>query len=134
MIESLFNSEVATMVNLLTKNKSINYHNDKEEMQNYLDRMFPNEGACLIKTADRIHNFSSMRESTSPEHKMKQVRNTKEFFIPFFKRCRNEYAEYSHFFFHAKTIIEPIMFEIEENNRLRSKVKILEDFNKNKID
>jgi hypothetical protein len=26
------------------------------------------------------------------------------------------------------------MFEIEENNRLRSKVKILEDFNKNKID
>lgn len=128
MIETLFNKEVATMVDLLTKDKTVNYHDNKKEMQNYLDRIFENEGACLVKTADRIHNFSSMREATSHEHKMKQLSNTKEFFIPFFKRCRNEYVEYSHFFFHAKTIIEPIMFEIEENDRLmKENAKLKED-------
>ena len=119
MIESLFNKEVANMVALLTKKQNVNYHNDKEEMQVYLNSIFENEGASLIKTADRIHNFSSMRSATSPDHKMRQVVNTKEFFIPFFKRCRNEYVEFSHFFFHAKTVIEPIMFEIEENHKLR---------------
>jgi guanosine-3',5'-bis(diphosphate) 3'-pyrophosphohydrolase len=118
MIESIFNKEVAHMVALLTKNKDINYHDNKVEMQRYLDRIFENEGACLIKAADRIHNFSSMMTS-SPGHKMKQVVNTKEFFIPFFKKCRNEYVEFSHFFFHAKTVVEPIMYEIEENNKLR---------------
>lgn len=125
MLESLFNKEVASMVSLLTKKKDIDYHSDKVEMQLYLDRIFENEGACLIKVADRIHNFSSMRAGTSFEHKMRQVTNTKEFFIPFFKRCRNEYVEFSHFFFHAKTFVEPIMFEIEENDRLRSEIALL---------
>lgn len=122
MIESLFNKEVAYMVGLLTKKRGVDYHNNKEEMQSYLESIFQSEGASLIKVADRIHNFSSMRSATSPEHKMRQVTNTKEFFIPFFKKCRNEYVEFSHFFFHAKTVIEPIMFEIEENNKLRSRL------------
>jgi len=122
MIESLFNKEVAYMVGLLTKKRNVDYHNNKEEMEIYLNNIFQNEGASLIKVADRIHNFSSMRSATSPEHKMRQVVNTKEFFIPFFKRCRNEYVEFSHFFFHAKTVIEPIMFEIEENHKLRLEI------------
>lgn len=123
MVESLFNKEVAYMVNLLTKDKIVNYHQNGSEMQNYLDRIFENEGAALIKTADRIHNASSMREGTSFEHKMKQVSNTKDFFIPFFKKCRNEYPEFSHFFFHAKTVIEPLLYEIEEENKVREELK-----------
>ena len=119
LIESMFNKEVANMVKLLTKNKTINYHENKKEMQRYLDKIFENEGAALVKVADRIHNATSMRDGTTFEHKMRQVENTREFFIPFFKRCRNEYPEYAHFFFQAKTIIEPLLFEIEEENRLR---------------
>ncbi len=119
MVRNLFNKEVADMVSLLTKDKTINYHEDKESMKKYLDKIFKNEGAALIKVADRIHNATSMRSDTKFEHKMRQVENTKEFFIPFFKRCRNEYPEYAHFFFQAKTIVEPLLFEIEEENKLR---------------
>lgn len=119
MINSHFGSEVAHIVALLTKKRDVDYHTNQEEMNIYLDKILENQAASLIKTADRIHNFSSMRAGTSFNHKIKQVQNTKKYFIPFFKKCRNEYVEFSNFFFHAKTIIEPIMYEIEEENKLR---------------
>jgi len=65
-----------------------------------------------------------MREATSIEHKELQVENTEKYFIPFFKKCRNEYVEYSHFFF-AKTIIQPIMYEIKENVKLTKELNEL---------
>jgi len=119
MLEKLFSKDAIEIVSLLTKNKAINYHENKEELQNYLDKIFENQGACLVKVADRIHNVSTMRQSTSFTHKMKQVESTKEFYVPFFKKCRNEYPEFAHFFFQAKTIIEPLLFEIDEENKLR---------------
>jgi len=120
-VETMFNKNIAEMVQLLSKKKGINYKKDDKAMNEYLDGIFKNEGACLVKTADRIHNFSSMREDTSIKHKKLQVENTEKYFIPFFKRCRNEYVEYSHFFFFAKTIIEPIMYEMKENIKLTNK-------------
>jgi len=123
MLQTLFNRNVAHIVSLLTKKKDVNYHEDEKEMLLYLRNIFLNEASALIKTGDRMHNFSTMRAGTSHKHKDKQVVNTKNYFIPFFKQCRKEYVEFSHFFFHAKTVIEPIMFEMEENKKLRELLK-----------
>jgi len=116
-IETLFNSEVAYMVDLLTKKKDVDYK-DEKNMEEYLNGIFQSEGASLVKVADRLHNFSNMRESTSLAHKERQVNETEKFYISFFKKCRNEFVEYSNFFFHAKTVIEPIMYEMKENIKL----------------
>jgi len=118
-VETLFNRSVATMVDLVTKKHNVDY-NDEKNMTQYLENIFTNEGASLIKVADRVHNFSTMRASTSLEHKERQVIETEKFYIPFFKKCRNEFVEYSNFFFQAKTIIEPIMFEMKENIKLHN--------------
>lgn len=116
-VETLFNKDVAKMVDLLTKKKNIDYK-DEKNMNEYLEHIFTNEGASLIKVSDRLHNFSNMRAATTLKHKEKQVNETEKFYIPFFKRCRNEFVEYSNFFFNAKTIVEPILYEMKENIRL----------------
>jgi guanosine-3',5'-bis(diphosphate) 3'-pyrophosphohydrolase len=116
-VETMFNREVSKMVELLTKKRGVDYK-DEKNMEDYLNQIFTSEGASLVKVADRLHNFSNMRESTSLAHKERQVTETEKFYIPFFKRCRNEFVEYSHFFFHAKTVIEPIMYEMKENIKL----------------
>ena len=112
-IEESFNKEVAEYVRLVTKVRDRDYKNEKTMME-YLEQISQSEGAALIKTADRIHNFSSMRESTSISHMEKQMKETEKFYIPFFKKCRNEYPKHQAFFFQAKTIIEPMIFFVKE--------------------
>lgn len=112
-VKRAFGTRVADIVQKLTKKPGVNYKTDLAEMERYLAIIESCYAAALIKTADRIHNFSSMRNS-SRSHREKQVRETRDFYIPYFKRCRNRYARYSNFFFFAKTTIEPILFEIEQ--------------------
>lgn len=112
-VQETFGVRVADIVRRLTKKPGVNYKVDLNEMGRYLSVIEDCYAAALIKTADRIHNFSSMRNS-SRSHREKQVRETRDFYIPFFKNCRNQYARYSNFFFFAKTTIEPILFEIEQ--------------------
>lgn len=111
-IENQFNHEVAEIVDLLTKDKSINYHDDAEAMQAYLDAILLHPKASLVKTADRINNFQTLRNS-SLAHREKQLNNTLTYFIPFFKACRNRHVENESFYFQAKTMVEPIAFEVE---------------------
>ncbi|MCC2248917.1 HD domain-containing protein [Virgibacillus sp. AGTR] len=113
-VQDQFNIRVADIVLLLTKKKSVDYKLNLNEMQRYLAGIASRYESALIKTADRIHNFSSMCNS-SRNHRAKQVRETRDFYIPFFKECRNRYVRYSNFFFFAKTTIEPILHEIEYN-------------------
>lgn len=113
-VQDQFNTRVADIVLLLTKKSGVDYKTDLDEMERYLNGILWCYEAALIKTADRIHNFSSMRRS-SRSHRAKQVKETRNFYIPFFKKCRNRYARYSNFFFFAKTTIEPILFEIEQS-------------------
>lgn len=111
-IEAQFNHDVAEIVDLLTKDKSINYHENPEAMQAYLDRILLNPKASLVKTADRINNFQTLRNS-SLSHRARQLDNTLTYYIPFFKACRNRHVEHESIYFQAKTMIEPIAFEIE---------------------
>jgi GTP pyrophosphokinase len=114
MLAREYDGRVADMVQLVTKNPTIDYKNNRDEMVKYLTVISENVGSALIKTADRKHNFGTLRDAT-PEKKMRQAKETRELFIPFFKECRNRYPVYSSYFFSAKTTIEPHLNEIEEH-------------------
>lgn len=110
-IENQFGKKVADIVSLVSKEKGVDYKNNPEKMQSYLDGILESPEACLVKTADRINNFQTLQDS-SISHRRKQLENTMKFFIPFFKECRNRYIDHESFYFQAKTTIEPIAFEI----------------------
>jgi GTP pyrophosphokinase len=114
MLAREYDGRVADMVQLVTKNPTIDYKGNRDEMVKYLTTISENVGSALIKTADRKHNFGTLRDAT-PEKKMRQAKETRELFIPFFKECRNRYPVYSSYFFSAKTTIEPHLNEIEEH-------------------
>lgn len=116
-VDEMYGKRVANLVNTLSKKDGVNYKEDREEMRKYLDGIESSYETSLIKTADRIHNFSSMKNSTT-KHRMNQVRETREVYIPFFKRCRKKYVRYSNFFFFAKTTIEPLLYEIENSTKI----------------
>ena len=111
-IEENYGHEVAVMVDLVTKKKHVDYK-QSTNMHIYLDRISKNVGASLIKSADRKHNFSTLREADR-EKKLRQADETERLFMPFFKYCRKLYPRYANFFFSAKTAIEPHLWEIKE--------------------
>lgn len=121
-VQDMFGIRVANITLSLTKKPGVDYKQDLDEMHQYLGNITERYESALIKTADRIHNFSSMRKS-SRTHREKQVRETRDFYIPFFKTCRNLYPRYSNFFFFAKTTIEPILFEIEQSIEITDKLE-----------
>jgi GTP pyrophosphokinase len=122
MLTREYNENVANMVKLVSKNPKIDYKNNREAMVEYLTNISNNVGASLIKTADRKHNFGTLRDAT-PEKKMRQAKETRELFIPFFKECRSKYPIFSSYFFSAKTTIEPHLIEIEEHYEEVAKLK-----------
>lgn len=123
-VDETFGVRVGEIVSRVTKKKDVDYKADTAEMDRYLNHIGEMWESALVKTADRIHNFSSMR-SSSRKHKQKQVVETETFYIPFFKTCRNQYPRYAPFFFFAKTMIEPTLFEIKESLRLGDKLECL---------
>lgn len=116
-VEEVFGPRVAKIVGKVTKKKGVDYKADLNEMNEYISAIEEDLDSCIIKTADRINNFSTMKHS-SISHRERQVKETKEIYIPFFKRCREKYVRNANFFFFAKTTIEPILCEIERNIEL----------------
>lgn len=112
MIETLFSSEVALYVYLLSKNPEINYHNE-DNLRTYLNFIGDHVWTALIKTSDRKHNFSTLKDATF-EKRMKQAIETESYFIPAFKEWRNKFPRYAPYFFGAKTSIEPHLWAIKE--------------------
>lgn len=113
MIKDKFNMNVAFMVRLVTKLDDVDYKNG-DNLEIYLCVISHNVGASLIKTADRKHNFGTLRDAT-PEKKLRQALETEKHFIPFFKEARNRYPRYAGYFYSAKTTIEPHLWEIKEH-------------------
>jgi hypothetical protein len=111
MVENMFGSRVAKAVDLVTKKKDVNYK-DSDYVYLYLHDIKQNRDASIVKTADRKHNFSTLRDALF-EKKYRQALETEKFFIPFFKECRNLYPRYAHYFFAAKTAIEPHLWAIK---------------------
>lgn len=112
-ISERFGRKVSRIVVAVTKSRDIDYK-VLENLQNYINGTSEEIGSALIKTVDRLHNFYTLGDAT-PKHKLKQAKETKEIFIPFFKKCRNAYPRYAPVFYSAKTSIEPLIREIEEH-------------------
>lgn len=112
MVEHKFGLRVATAVALVTKDPNVDYK-VPENLAAYLKAILENRDAALVKTADRKHNFSTLIDATI-EKQYRQMVETRDYFIPFFKECRKKYGRYSHYFFSAKTTIEPIIAHIQQ--------------------
>ncbi|MGE5473939.1 MAG: HD domain-containing protein [Ignavibacteriales bacterium] len=113
IIERLFNARVARLVDLVTKKPNIDYK-IPENMRAYLNAIAEDSEAAIIKTADRMHNFSTLR-GCDPKKKMKQVEETEIYFFPFFKQCRKSYPQYTKIFIEAKSQIMPHLEEIKDH-------------------
>ena len=125
-----YGQEVAQVVDMVTKKNGIDYKDaDGININNYLSTILLSPRACLVKTADRKHNFSTL-DSTSAKHEARQVAETEKHFIPFFKEARKRYPEYSAYFHSAKTTIVPhlkrIKKAIAEEGKLKDRIVELE--------
>ena len=99
-IENLTNKEVANNVDILSKKPNIDYH-ISENFSSYMDNILSNEHACLVKIADRLHNMSTIK-NTSKEKQMRKIKETKEHFIPFIDKAKTLYPSHIPFFEKAK--------------------------------
>lgn len=126
-IVGCFGHEVANLVEGVTKIKGVNYK-DEINMKAYLTDILLNPKLCLIKTADRKHNFSTL-EFATPEKELRQAMETEKYFIPFFKEARQRYPEYSYYFHSAKTTIMPHLNKIKKYHKdieiLKQEIKLL---------
>lgn len=128
-VRMFFGYEVAEIVDLVTKKNGVDYKIE-ENLEDYLDDILTNVKACLVKTADRKHNFSTLY-ATSAKHELRQANETERFFMPFFKEARKLYPQYSAYFHSAKTTIMPHLKRIqkahEDEARYKDKIKELEN-------
>ena len=125
-LEKLFNTNVARLVSLLTKEHGKDYHID-ENLKEYIGNIGTDANASVIKTADRMHNMMTLNQKTF-ESRYRKALETKTFYLPFFDECCEKYTRYENLFYAAKAQIEPLIYTIEamwkEISRLTS---ILDD-------
>lgn len=79
--------------------------------EDYLKKVSSNSLSALIKILDRLNNFSTLSES-STKHRIKQLKETEQYFLPLIEEFRENYWEDSSFYWQAKTIIESIAREL----------------------
>jgi guanosine-3',5'-bis(diphosphate) 3'-pyrophosphohydrolase len=134
MIAERFNYEVALIVNGVTKQEGVDYK-VPENLEAYLAYILQFMKMCIIKTADRKHNFSTL-EHASPEKELRQALETERHYLPFLKQARKLFPEHSAYFHSAKTTIVPHLKKIkkyhadmeEKDNRIKElefKINIL---------
>lgn len=110
-ITKLFNSNVARLVMLVTKKQGVDYK-QPEAIKGYLKEISKDMSAAAIKTSDRMHNMMTLEEKTF-EARYRKAMETKTFYLPFFKICRQMYPRYENLFYAARAEIEPLIFHIE---------------------
>lgn len=126
-IEKHFGLNVSRMVELVTKKSVVDYRNP-DNLKSYLSDISEHYGASLVKTCDRMHNFGTLKDATI-EKKLRYAYETRDYFIPFFKSCREKFPRYQSIFFEAKTQLEPFIFEYinhyNETEKLRDEINTL---------
>lgn len=110
-LEKLFNTNIARIVSLLTKEHNKDYH-IPTNLEEYISAIKTDAEASAIKTADRMHNMMTLNHKTI-EYRYRKAIETKQFYLPFFKECRKRYTRYENLFYAAKAQIEPLIFTIE---------------------
>ncbi len=84
-LEKLFNTRIASIVKLLSKEENVNYKIDKN-LQKYLGDISTDMDSAIIKAADRLHNMLTL-EGSSKEYINRKIIETEHFFIPFINNC-----------------------------------------------
>ena len=110
-LEKLFNANVSRLVHLLTKEHGVDYR-EPTNLKKYIADIQSDANAAAIKTADRMHNMMTLNQKTF-ESRYKKAQETKEYYLPFFRECRNTYTRYENLFYAAIAQIEPLIFTIE---------------------
>lgn len=110
-VSNLFNPRVARLVMLVTKDPNKNYK-EPANIEEYLHNISQDMFASAIKTADRMHNMMTLQEKTF-EARYRKAIETERYYLPFFKKCRQEFPRYENLFYAARTQIQPLIFEIK---------------------
>lgn len=121
-IRNMFGVDVMRNVDNVTKRKD-------EEMENYIKRFMSEDVSCIVKISDRLHNTSTLDES-SLEHRKKQYLETSEIYLPLTKVARRNFWEYGDFFFQARLIITSILKLIVLLNEKEEYILSLDDSEK----
>ena len=100
------NRDIAHSVNLLTKQKDVNYHL-KENLENYLNDILQDRNAVLVKIADRMHNISTLTNVSNEKRKSKYT-ETKDFYIPMINKALSIYPQDTEFLNSAKNFFESL--------------------------
>lgn len=110
-LERLFNPNIARIVQLLTKEHGKDYKNDTNLLE-YINAIKTDADASAIKAADRMHNMMTLNQK-SFESRYRKAMETKTYYLPFFKECRQKFTRYENLFYAAKAQTEPLIFTIE---------------------
>ena len=110
-IARLFGERAAGFVYAVTNKPGLDYH-DPQVLRAHLEQIAGDVNTAAIKTADRMHNMYTLSDA-SIERRYKKAVETEEFFIPFFKDCRQRYPAREDLFQAAKTQILPQIYEIK---------------------
>lgn len=85
-----------------------------ESTEDYFKRVGSNEISAIVKTLDRLHNVMTLYNG-SDSFREKQVKETREYYIPLIKEFRNKFITNKELFWQVKLMIETIINEIERN-------------------
>lgn len=110
-IEKMFNSNVARLVMLVTKEQGVDYKQD-DNLKKYLSNIATDMNAAVIKTSDRMHNMLTLEDKTFEARYRKAV-ETETYYLPFFEQCRQMYPRYENLFYAARAETEPLIYHIK---------------------
>ena len=102
-LTKLFGEEVADIVIRLTKPsvENIRFSSKQETFDFYVKELAKNEDAVLLKMVDRLHNLRTLPVD-KPEKIEKQIRETRDVFLPIFEAVSGERKKY------AEVLVEKI--------------------------
>lgn len=113
-IKDNFGSYIYRLVDNVTKRK-------EEPIENYLDRVSSERVSSLVKILDRLNNVSTLSNSTL-KHRKRQLKETREHYIPLTKELRYVYFEDASFYWQARTIMNSLLAEIERSIKYEEQV------------
>lgn len=82
-----------------------------EPTKSYLERVKSVEISAVVKILDRMHNVSTLSNSTV-KHRRKQLGETRKHYIPLIKDLRRMYFEDSHFYWQARILLKSLTDEV----------------------
>ena len=95
-LTKLFGEKVADTVIRLTKPsvENVRFNSKQETFDFYVKELAKNEDAVLLKMVDRLHNLRTL-PSDKPEKIEKQIRETRDIFLPIFETVLGERKKFA---------------------------------------